>query len=87
MARPDLNTPEGLTAYRQELRSVAKPVRYAAFGLVILGALVVVSAVWLTLPGWAINGGYIALGLGWVLMVTAVLMRTSHHRRRMAEPE
>ena len=38
MARPDLNTPEGLDAYRAELRGVAKPVRQAAFALVIIGA-------------------------------------------------
>ena len=87
MARPDLSTPEGLVSYRTELRSVAKPVRLAAFALVIIGALVVVSAVWLDLPAWLINAGYIALGMGWVLMVLAVFQRTRHHRRRMAEPE
>lgn len=87
MARPDLNSPEGLDAYRTELRGVAKPVRQAAFGLIIIGALVVVSAVWLDMPAWLINAGYIALGMGWVLMVLAVFQRTRHHRRRMAEPE
>ena len=87
MARPDLNTPEGLTAYRQELRAVAQPVRTAAFALVLVGAAVVVAGVWMDLPGWAINGGYITLGLGWVAMVSAVFMRTRYHRRRMAEPE
>ena len=87
MARPDLSTPEGLDAYRAELRGVAKPVRLAAFALVIIGALVVVSAVWLNIPDAVISAGYIALGLGWVLMVLAVFQRTRHHRRRMAEPE
>jgi protein-S-isoprenylcysteine O-methyltransferase Ste14 len=87
MARPDLSTSEGLTAYRQELRGVAQPVRFTAFGLVLLGAAVVVAAVWLELPDWAVNGGYIALGVGWVLMVSAVFLRTRYHRRRMAEPE
>ena len=87
MARPDLSTQEGLDAYRTELRSVAKPVRLAAFALVIIGALVVVSAVWLDVPGVVLSAGYIKLGLGWVLMVLAVLQRTRHHRRRMAEPE
>jgi len=48
---------------------------------------VVVAAVWLDLPDWAVNGGYIALGVGWVLMVAAVFLRTRYHRRRMAEPE
>ena len=87
MARPDLSTPEGLTAYRAELRAVAQPVRMAAFALVLIGAAVVVAAVWLNVPNWAINGGYIALGIGWVMMVAAVFMRTRYHRRRMAEPE
>ena len=87
MARPDLSTSEGLAAYRQELRDVAKPMRFAAFALVLVGAAVVVSAVWLSVPTWAINGGYIALGIGWILMVAAVFMRTRYHRRRMAEPE
>jgi len=87
MARPDLSTSEGLATYRQELRDVAKPMRFAAFALVLVGAAVVVSAVWLSVPAWAINGGYIALGIGWILMVAAVFMRTRYHRRRMAEPE
>ena len=43
MARPDLSTPEGLTAYRAELRGVAQPVRMAAFALVLIGAAVVVA--------------------------------------------
>lgn len=87
MARPDLSTAEGLDAYRAELRGVAKPVRLAAFVMVIIGALVVVSAVWLDMPAWLVNAAYITLGLGWVLMVLAVFQRTRHHRRRMAEPE
>ena len=87
MARPDLNTSEGIAAYRTELRGVAKPMRMAAFALIILGALTVIPAVWLDMPAWALNAGYIALGLGWVVMVLAVFQRTRHHRRRMAEPE
>ena len=87
MARPDLSTSEGLSAYRAELRGVAQSVRLIAFALVLFGAAVVVAGVWMDLPGWAINGGYITLGLGWVAMVSAVFMRTRYHRRRMAEPE
>ena len=62
MARPDLSTPEGLTAYRAELRGVAQPVRMAAFALVLIGAAVVVAGVWMDVPAWAINGGYTAPG-------------------------
>jgi len=87
MARPDLSTSEGLTAYRAELRGVAQPMRLAAFALVLIGAAVVVAGVWMDVPAWAINGGYIALGIGWIMMVAAVFMRTRYHRRRMAEPE
>jgi len=87
MTRPDLNSAEGLSAYRTELREVAKPLRLGAFVLVLIGAAVVVSGVWLDMPGWAIDAGYITLGLGWVALVAAVFMRTRHHRRRMAEPE
>lgn len=87
MARPDLSSSEGLTAYRQELRGVAKPLRLSAFALVIIGALVVVAAIWLSIPHWMINAGYVALGTGWILMVAAVFIRTRYHRRRMAEAE
>lgn len=88
MARPDLNSPEGLSAYREELRGVARPLRLAAFGLILAGVVAVLGAVWVyTWPHWLINAGYVALGLGWILMITAVFMRTRHHRRRMAEPE
>jgi len=87
MARPDLGTTEGLSAYRAELRGVGKPLRLGAFALVIIGALVVVAAIWLPIPHALINAGYVALGIGWILMVAAVFIRTRYHRRRMAEPE
>ena len=88
MARPDLNTSEGVDTYRGELRSVGKPVRMAAYGLILAGfAGVMGSFVLDAWPQWLINAGYIALGLGWILMVTAVFMRTRYYRRRMAETE
>lgn len=88
MSRPDLNTPEGLDAYRQELRGVAKPLRIVAFALILIGFAAVIGAVWVQAwPHWLINAGYIALGVGWIAMIAAVFIRSRHHRRRMAESE
>ena len=87
MARPDLNSPEGVDAYRRELRGVGKQMRLAAYAAVLVGAAVVISAIWLTVPGELLTAGYVAMGLGWILMIAAVFTRTRYHRRRMAESE
>ena len=88
MARPDLSTPEGVAAYRAEIRSVARPARLTGFVLVILGAIAVVAGGWnAALEQVLVTGGYVLLGVGWVLLVAAIFMRTRHHRRRMAESE
>ncbi len=86
MSRPDLSTDEGATAYRLELRTVARPWRLAGFVAVLVGALMVSLGAWV--DGWpllAVNVGYGVLALGWALLLAAIFIRTRHHRRRMAE--
>jgi hypothetical protein len=82
----DLNTEEGRAAYRVELRRVAWPLRAAGFGLVLLGALGVLAPRWI--PTWPQSLGTISwmvLAAGWVLFITAIVMRTRYHRRRLME--
>ena len=86
MTRPDLSTDEGVRAYRNELRTVARPWRMGGFIAVLLGALMVSLGAWV--EGWplmAVNVGYGVLALGWALLLAAIFLRTRHHRRRMAE--
>lgn len=86
MGRPDLSTPEGLTAYRQELRGVARPWRLGGFVAVLVGALLASLGAWV--QGWpelAVSVGYGLLAIGWALLLAAIFLRTRHHRRRMAE--
>ena len=82
----DLNTEEGRSAYRAELRRVAWPVRAAGFGLVVLGALGVLAPRWI--PEWPdslVAISWFVLAAGWVLFITAIVLRTRYHRRRLAE--
>ena len=86
MTRPDLSTDEGVRAYRNELRTVARPWRMGGFIAVLLGALMVSLGAWV--EGWplmAVKVGYGVLALGWALLLAAIFLRTRHHRRRMAE--
>ena len=86
MTRPDLSTDAGLKAYRDELRSVARPWRLGGFALVLAGALLASRGAWV--QGWphvAVNVGYGLLAIGWALLLAAIFLRTRHHRRRMAE--
>lgn len=84
MSAPDLSTEEGRAAYRAELRRVAWPLRLGGLLAIVLGA------VWLTLSDGALQGpvlvlAYGLLAVGWGLILTSILLRTRHHRRRMAQ--
>ncbi|RZJ39889.1 MAG: hypothetical protein EON87_19145 [Brevundimonas sp.] len=82
----DLNTEEGRSAYRVELRRVAWPIRISGFALVILGALAVLAPRWISAwPNSLVAIGWGVLVLGWVLFITAIVLRTRYHRRRLAE--
>lgn len=85
LAPPDLSSDAGRAAYRAELRRVALWPRLAGLG-------VVAGAVLVTL--WNISAGgphnralttacWVALGLGWTLLIVAIFMRSRYHRRRL----
>jgi hypothetical protein len=86
--RPD-GTPEGLAAYRRELRGVAAPWRYAGLAIVTLGAVVMIAY------GRGPQGitetyaGSMSIAfevVGWAMLIYAIVYRTRYHKARMAEP-
>lgn len=86
MTRPDLSDEAKIAQYRAELRVVGRNQRLGGFALVILGAVAVWSAGSVGAAGPVVQWiGYAALALGWALMLTAIFLRTRHHRRRMRE--
>lgn len=87
MTAPDLDTSEGLAAYRAELKGVARRPRLAGLAAIVVGAgFVLLSSqrVFGLTPQSAVYG-YAALAFGWVLLVVAFILRNRYHRRRMAQ--
>ena len=87
MTAPDLATPEGLAAYRHELRAVARWPRLGGLALIVLGAalmLLQTYGVFGLKPGQLNVAAFAALAVGWVLMALALIQRNRYHRRRMA---
>jgi hypothetical protein len=86
MTRPDLSDEAKIAQYRAELRVVGRNQRLGGFVLVILGAIGVWGASYAGAAGPVVQWiGYAALAFGWALMLTAIFLRTRHHRRRMRE--
>ena len=87
MVRPNLDTPEGRTAYRAELKRVGWKLRLGGFVLIVVAALLVVFAQEgrFGLTQDAVKVAYGMLFAGWVLVIAAIFQRTRHHKRRMAE--
>ena len=86
MSQADPQTEAAVAAYRAELRTVGRTPRLAGFGLVILGAILVWSAVKAGgMAGVVQMAGYAALAGGWALMLAAIFLRTRYHRRRLRE--
>ena len=87
MSRPDLDTPEGRAAYRQELKRVAGPWRYTGLTLIVLAGLTVLAVryQWFPLPEQVLYVAYGMLALGWALWIVAIFLRTRHHKRRLME--
>lgn len=87
MSAPDLKSPEGLRAYRNELWRVARWWRWTGLGLVALGAIGLVMACSQHLPlfGSALGTGAVfLLAIGWGLAIVGIVIRTRYHKRRMA---
>ena len=86
MTGPDLSNDEAYRAYRTELRAVGRTPRLIGFVLVVLGPVAVWSGVKAGAAGPAIQwAGYAGLAIGWALMLSAIVLRTRYHRRRMRE--
>lgn len=82
MTPPDLKDPAQRAAYMQELRSVARGIRLTGLLLAFLGAGLAAARQYRfpELPGWLPVG---VVGIGLMLMITAISARTSYHRQRM----
>ena len=86
MTAPDPKTDPRVDAYRAELRTVGRTPRLVGFGLVLLGAILVWAAERAGALGPTVQlAGYVALGGGWALMLSAIFLRTRYHRRRLRE--
>ncbi|MGK6356363.1 hypothetical protein ACMGDH_14200 [Sphingomonas sp. DT-207] len=86
MTRPNLKDPAERAAYQRELAGVARRLRLSGLFIALAGAVLVVLArrALLPLPLW---GAAIVLGLGMMLMITAIATRSRYHRLRMAEED
>ena len=87
MARPDLSTPEGLGAYRSELRGIARPWRYAGFAIVLVGTAAMIFVAYTAHDVLGTRHGQAsvaAIAFGWILLIVAMARRTLYHRRRLA---
>ena len=86
-APPDFSTPEGVAAYRSELRKQGFWPRQIGYGLVIAAAITLVWMRWGHGPQnphlWTAAMGVMVVG--WVLLIVAILMRSRYHRRRLRD--
>lgn len=87
MTPPDISTREGRTAYRRELREIARKPRLLGFFLVLGGAALLA---WPRMGGpWFLGDfktqhlGGAALALGWVIWIWVIVVRTRYHKARM----
>lgn len=87
MTAPNLDTPEGLKAYRDELKGVARWPRWAGLALILAGAalmLLQTYGVFGLAPGQLNVAAFAVLAVGWALVALALIQRNRYHRRRMA---
>jgi len=87
VSRPDLDTPEGRTAYRNELKAVARPWRMTGLALIVLaaGLILAMRSERFNLPEQTAFVAYGLLAIGWALWIIAIFLRTRHHKRRLSE--
>ena len=86
MAPPDFSTPQARAAYKGELRAVARRLRLIGLAFVVAAALIAIVSRFgpIALPAWMDIVFYTLLGVGWIILFTAIHQRTQYHRRRMA---
>ena len=89
MSRPDLSTPEGRAASKAELRTVAVPWRVGGVALILVAAIVLVSAKGqnMGLGSPLMIAGFAILAMGWILAFVGIYLRARYHARRLKEPE
>ncbi|HEY3812579.1 MAG TPA: hypothetical protein VGL66_05095 [Caulobacteraceae bacterium] len=82
---PDLSTPEGAAAYRAELRAAGFWPRQIGYGLVIAAAITLIWMRWGhgSQSKTLCTAAMAVMAVGWVLLITAILMRSRYNRRRM----
>ncbi len=79
---PDLSDPAQLTAYRRELRGVARGVRVGGVTITTIGAILAIVRAW-AVPGIPRLVPIVIVALGVMLMLTAIALRSAYHARRM----
>ena len=87
MSRPDLTTPEGRAAYAAELRTVAIGWRVGGIAMIMVAAIVLVSAKGQNqgLHSPLMITGFAILALGWILAFVGIFLRSRYHARRLKE--
>jgi hypothetical protein len=79
---PNLNDREELAAYRRELQSVARPLRYTGVMFALIGvALALAHRFWF--PGLPAIIPMLAIAFGVLNMLAGIVARTHYHRARM----
>ena len=82
MIAPNLNDPAERAAYRRELQSVARPIRFTGVSFALLGvALAIVRMQWM--PDLPEIVPIAAVAVGAANMVAGILIRTRYHQARM----
>lgn len=86
MARPRLDDQAERAAYRAELGRVAPLTRRAGFILIVSGFAALLAGRAAQMPGlqWLAAALLIA---GWAALISCLVARRRHHKKRMAEPE
>lgn len=82
MTRPNLDNPEQLRAYKDELRAFGRGWRWLGLVLIVVGVTV------MFIRGEGFDRLSISLiAAGWLVWIPLIVARTRYHRRRMAESE
>ncbi len=85
-AKPDLASAEGRAAYRAELQRIIFWPRTIGLSLIVSAALLIVWVAKMapTRDPRLMSIAYVVLGLGWALLLVAILLRSRYHRRRLS---
>lgn len=78
---PDLTDPAARTAYRRELRNVARPVRYLGLALAFAALAAAGARHWV--PRLPVAVPVFLIAVAALHVAAGVVLRTRHHRARM----